>query len=108
MRKILNQHGDVIIKKIDKIPEGAKKISVTKGYVLEHGEGVHTHTLPDSNIAEKMDIYEKAGTLYLATKQETYVDHEEHGTQVIEIGLGEKDIERAWDYESEEEKRVVD
>jgi hypothetical protein len=58
MKKIMNQHGDVVLELVDCIPEGAKEIDVCNGYVLERGEGVHTHIFPDvSNIK----VFEKEG-----------------------------------------------
>ena len=54
MKKITNIHGDVTLVKVNSIPKDAKKIQWEKGFILERGEGVHTHIIED-----KCEIYEK-------------------------------------------------
>lgn len=103
--KIDNQHGDVLLERINEIPEDAQRVPVTKGYVLERGEGIHTHIFPD---VEGIEVYEKNGDIYVRVHQQTILDHEEHGTQTVMPGTYRKRIERVWDYESQEAKKVVD
>lgn len=102
--KVINQHGDCIFVKTE-LPENAKMKKAKKGFVIEKGEGVHTHTL----FAGDMDIWVDAkGEMFIKANTPCTIDHEEHGKQVIEPGTYKKIIEREWDYESEEARKTQD
>lgn len=103
--KIANQHGDLLLEEIDGIPQGARRIKIENGYVLERGEGIHTHVFPD---VEGIEVYEKDGQIYVRVGRKTELDHEEHGRQIVKPGTYKKRIERVWDYESQESRRTVD
>lgn len=105
MKKITNQHGDVLFKKINSIPSGAKKQKILNGFIIEKGEGVHTHTL---KTVDNVAVYVKGDVMYLKVAKTTEIDHQEHGVQTIEPGIYEKEIERQFDYENEIERRVLD
>jgi hypothetical protein len=105
MKKVINQHGDLLLQRVDAIPKGAKKLNVSNGYVLEKGEGVHTHVLENVN---GVSVYEHEGKIYLKVDKTTTINHEEHGRQTLAPGIYEKNIERVWDYESEEARRTID
>jgi len=105
MKKVINQHGDLILYAVEKIPAGAKKIEVKNGFIIERGEGVHTHIFPD---VKGIEVYEKDGKTYVKVGDITYIDHEEHGNQTITPGIKEKGIERVFDYESMEARNVID
>ena len=100
------QHGDVILKKVDSIPEGAKEIKIYKGFVFERGEGSHTHTLCET---KGISCYEKDGIMYLKVENKTpLLDHEEHGVEIFEPGIYEKGIELGYDAEADEASKVKD
>lgn len=105
MKKVTNQHGDCILSIVDSIPSSAEKIIVKPGFVVERGEGVHTHTI--SNV-ENLEVFVDDDTMYLNVLKDIEITHEEHGVQTIEPGLYVKSIERQFDYENEVERRVVD
>jgi hypothetical protein len=106
MNKIVNQHGDLLFMECSKLPKDVKEISVSPGYVLERGEGVHTHVLDD---VEGVSVYEgKDGEIYVNVSKDVTINHEEHGKQTLKPGIYKKSIERVWDYESEEMRRVID
>lgn len=105
MNKIINQHGDLLLQKINKLPSGAKKLEVNPGFILERGEGVHTHVLED---VSGIEVYEKDGDTYVRVKKETKLNHEEHGYQTVLPGIYKKRIERVFDYETMESRKVVD
>ena len=73
MRKL--QQGDVILRKIKAIPEGAKRVSrKMKGFVLAEGEATgHAHVIEDD-----IAMYEKDGVLFIKAKKQVTVRHEEH------------------------------
>jgi hypothetical protein len=103
--KIANQHGDLLLEVVDSIPEDAKCLSVKNGFVIERGEGVHTHVFPE---VEGIEVYEKDGQIYVRVNKETQLDHEEHGRQTVKPGIYRKCIERVFDYESMEARKVID
>lgn len=103
--KIANQHGDLLLVAIDEIPEAAKKLKIGNGFVLERGEGVHTHIFPD---VSGIEVFEKDGETYVRVSKKTHLDHEEHGKQTVLPGDYKKRIERVWDYETEEARSTID
>lgn len=109
MEKVLNQHGDLLLKEVSEIPQGAKRIKVKIGqkFVIEKGEGGHTHTL---EIVEGMEIYEHEGTIFIKqSNKPSKLDHEEHKNQVVVPDkIIKKDIEQEFDYESMEARKTQD
>lgn len=103
--KIANQHGDLLLEKVSGIPEGARLVDAHNGYVIERGEGVHTHIFPD---VSGIEVYEHEGQTYVRVSKQTQLDHEEHGRQAVKVGVYRKRIERVWDYETLEARRTID
>lgn len=104
MNKIVNQHGDVLLH-VAEIPNDAKQLQIENGFVLERGEGIHTHIFPS---VEGIEVFEKNGDIYVRVSKQTELDHEEHGRQVVKPGTYKRRIERVWDYETQEARRTVD
>lgn len=106
MNKINNQHGDLLLVEADSIPASAKKVENLKnGYVLERGEGVHTHILED---VEGVEVFEDKGEIYVRVSKPVRINHEEHGIQTLQPGIHKKRVERCFDYESMEARKVID
>lgn len=103
--KIENQHGDLLLESVEGVPSGATKVAISDGYIIERGEGVHTHIFPD---VSGIEVYEHEGHTYVRVNKQTQLDHEEHGRQTVKPGIYKKRIERTWDYEKEEARRVID
>ena len=99
------QQGDVLLKSIDSIPEGAKKVErKARGYVLAEGENTgHAHVIEDEIV-----MVEKDGVLYMGLKGDTIVKHEEHGHITIPAGNYQIGIVREYDHFLEESKSVRD
>ena len=127
MKKIEHQHGDVLLERVDSIPTDAKRVAVREGFVVEKGEGIHTHILRQktpcarkltvkegmspaelSGMMDFVEVYEKGEDMYIKVKQAVNIDHEEHGIQTLEPGIYKKNIEREYSYEQNEERRVKD
>lgn len=104
-KKVEHQHGDFLLLKSDEFPVGANRMEVVRGFVLERGEGVHTHVLED---IEGVEIAEKDGDIYVRVDRPTRINHEEHGVQVLKPGTYKKSVERVWDYETEEARSTID
>lgn len=95
LNKIENQHGDLLFVNIGAIPETAKRISqLEKGYVLERGEGIHTHVLED---VDGVEVFEDKGEIYVRVSKQVRINHEEHGIQTLTPGTYKKGIEQVKD-----------
>lgn len=105
LKKVVNQHGDLLLTAVDCVPEGAKEVHVKPGFIIERGEGVHTHIFPD---VTGIKVFEKDGEIFVRVDKETQVDHEEHGKQTVKPGVYKKRIERVFDYEAMEARNVID
>jgi len=119
MKNMKAMHGDVGFEVVESIPEGSKKTDARDGFVVEKGEGIHTHVLRRKSPCAKrqvaikdidadFEIYEISDTMFIKVKRETIIDHEEHGKQVLTPGIYRKHIEREYDANSDEERRVRD
>ena len=97
------QQGDVIIKKVDSIPENATRL---KHLVLAEGEVTgHAHRI----VSGKAELLTSAGIMYLIVNSKTAeLEHEEHGNIVIPKGDYIVTGVREWDYDKEEAERVRD
>lgn len=112
------RQGDVLLQRIDKLPEGVKAL---KDKILAYGEVTgHSHRFVDS---KNINRYELDKKLYLEVLKPTLLTHEEHNlwkmwnqaiggytpyNGVILPGVYEQIQEREWDYISEEQKKVID
>lgn len=95
MNKYQRQQGDVIYKKIDRIPDGVVEVKRKDGKIIVmHGEGGHTHCISDIDAM----LYEKEGRFYLKNDKPVTLTHEEHHQEVIEPGIWEigQVIEKDW------------
>lgn len=103
MRK---QHGDVIMIKVDSIPETAKQIAIAPGFIVERGEGSNLHTICE---ADGVTGYQDGETLYFKVdKKVGLLDHEEHKVQTYEPGIWRKGPELEYDVEADEARRTRD
>ena len=92
--------------------------SAQDGFIVEKGEGIHTHVLRRKSpcakktmvkdIDDDVEIYQISDTMYIKVKKETIIDHEEHGKQTLKPGIYRKQIEREYDANSDQERRVRD
>ena len=91
------RQGDVLITRIEAVPEGAEK----KDNVLAYGEATgHHHT------AEGAEIFIKAGKQYMVVRQKAVVKHQEHQQIELPEGIYEVGIQR--EYSPQENRRVMD
>lgn len=102
---IVNQHGDLLFQKVDEMPKDGKVLKVSPGFVLERGEGVHTHVLED---VKGVTVVEKDGDIYVRVTEPVRINHEEHGFQTLKPGVYKKQIEREFDYETNEARNTRD
>jgi tricorn protease-like protein len=98
MNKNQRQQGDVIYRKIESLPDGVKEVKKNNGMiVVMHGENGHTHCIKEVNDVDAM-FYEKDGNFYLKNNNQVTLEHEEHGSHVIEPGIWEigQVVEKDW------------
>jgi hypothetical protein len=97
---MMKRQGDLLIVKVDKIPEDALK---QKSLVLAEGEATgHMHEL-DSG-----EVYEKDGTLYFKVAEggSVTLKHQEHGP--LQFGEGIYQVIRQREYMPKGWRRVWD
>lgn len=104
MNKTKAQQGDVILRKLNSLPEGGK--SVSKGRcVLAEGEHTgHAHVVEDDE-AELIRIGER---MLLKLGKAATVVHEEHGPITLEPGTWEVWRVQEFDYFSQMARNVTD
>jgi hypothetical protein len=112
MRTFKNQaaQGDMLITKIDKLPEGLKPMETEGGnYVLAHSETGHHHVVTPSDV----DAFEAANdpfVMYLVVNKDTELKHlrsfDTHESLSIPEGLYR--INRQREYTPEGYRRAAD
>jgi len=114
MSELKYQHGDVLLKRIDKLPCDVKK---KKGNTLALGESTgHHHSLVKVGSSHQQLETVSGLSFYEDVDGNSYVDidipldlkHQEHKTITVDPGIYEIDIVREFDYEANEVRRVVD
>ena len=102
MKAVKVQQGDLLLV-ADELPAEAKKISGGKNFTVLRGEGVNTH-----DVVGSFSAYEdEEGTLFLVVDDAKLV-HTEHGTETLPRGTFRRVIEREFDYEEMEARKVED
>jgi len=108
------QQGDVLIRKIDSLPENLKQVSAgPKGFVLREGEVTgHAHRVDVSQFTDvdtDFELFEDSdGTMYFKSDIECVVTHEEHGPQTIPAGIHKVGAVQEYNHLTEESEAVKD
>lgn len=99
------QQGDVLLKRIDKLPEGEQKVIAKGKLVLAEGETTgHYHGIEESE-SELIQIGEK---MLLKLENQAVLTHQEHGHITLDKGLYEVGRVREYDYYSKMVRQVAD
>ena len=83
--KLKSQQGDVLLRRLSRMPAGQAKTIAKGRCVLAHGESGHSHVL-DQEDAELIEIGER---MLLSIKNEGTVVHDEHKAQTLSPGIWE-------------------
>jgi hypothetical protein len=104
MNKIIRiRQGDVLLIKIDRIPENAKKL---EDKILAYGEVTgHSHRFSEP---KNVDRYQSGNDVYLQVYSPTPLIHEEHNQHIILPGAYRQIQEREHNYIEESSKAVID
>lgn len=73
-KQIIYRQGDVLLKKIDRIPENANP---TKNKVVAEGEGHHEHV-----VDEETEVFVTDESMYLAVNKAGRLEHVVTGTRI--------------------------
>jgi len=98
------QQGDVLLRKLTKLPDGKQERIGKKRLVLAHGESGHSHVIEDDE-AELIKVGERM--LLTLTKRATVI-HEEHKPITLEPGIWEIGRVREYDYFQHMARQVLD
>lgn len=109
------QQGDVLLNRVGKLPNNAKKLNTA---VLQLGEVTgHKHQFLNTTDVEVYVDEQFAGQEMTITPDEgkfvvvfnkTALTHEEHKPVIVEPGIYQVDIVREFDYDKMEAARVAD
>lgn len=97
METKIYRQGDVLITRIDAVPEGA----ASKDNILARGEATGHH-----HLAEGAEVLIKDGKQYMVVRQKAVVKHQEHKEIELPAGMYEVGIQR--EYSPQENRRVMD
>jgi len=103
---MLYQQGDVLIESVERIPAEAREVKHNNGrLILAAGEATgHAHAIT----ALGAMLLQKDNDLFVTTKEETEVVHEEHGTVVLPAGDFKIRKVVEFDHFMEEAREVAD
>jgi hypothetical protein len=94
----MNRQGDLLIRRIKKLPTGLKK-RATK--IILYGEATgHKHQLTCGSVFDS-----KEGLVYLSLVKDSQLVHEEHGA--IDLKKGKYAVIRQREYQSKDMVRLV-
>ena|SRR5437016_9137490 len=102
--KLTAQQGDLILRKLDAMPDGVAAKTERKRLVLAHGESGHSHVIEDDE-AELIQIGER---MLLKLTRAATVTHEEHGPIRLSPGVWEVGRVREYDYFQHMSRQVMD
>ena len=102
--------GDMLIIRIDRLPEGLQKVEPENGrHILAHSETGHHHVM----LAERVEVYQKPGdlmSLFVVVNQPVPLEHlrayDTH--EPIMFGEGVYHVRRQREYTPEGFRRVED
>lgn len=111
------QQGDVLLKRIDKLPSGLKPLDSkviqegeTTGHKHQFSKGSNVRIFIHDDGTVDMARITPAEKKYLVVEGDSValLRHEEHNPITVEPGVYKIDIVREWDYDKMEAERVVD
>lgn len=98
------QQGDVIGKKLDKMPDGKPDRIIRKRLVLAHGESGHSHVIED----DEAELIQMGERMLLRLSKATTVVHEEHKPITLSPGVWEIGRVKEYDYFQQMTRQVMD
>lgn len=97
------RHGDLLLVRVGRLPEGCQSRETKRAAVLAEGEVTgHAHTLTGA----ALQLWELGNRLFAELPQGGSLTHQEHATVAIPPGIWEVLRQRV--YHPEEIRRVID
>lgn len=107
---MLHLHGEVSIRKINKMPSEVKSVKTTGTYhIVADSETSGNHHVID--LKDGVEFFEKDGVLYLKNNVETEIRcvvKERHDNITLSPGIWEIDKQQEYDYFTESHRNVAD
>jgi len=105
MKGIQIQHGDVLLKPVERLPKGVIQHKNNGRLVVAEGEATgHAHVITDLGAV----LWELKGDLYLEVAEIVTITHEEHKPLEIPEGIYQIGRVQEYDYFQEMARRVID
>jgi len=99
------QQGDVILRRLNKMPAGEQKVLAKRHLVLAEGEVTgHSHVIEEDE-SELIQIGEQ---IILKLEEQATLVHQEHGPITLDKGLWEVGRVQEYDYLSQMKRPVMD
>lgn len=107
------RHGEVILKRVAGVPEGARLVESGASIIVGHSESGHHHALTiEREAGVEIKMYELDGRTYLDLPVKGNLVHqkeiEKHDTQVFLPGTYERTIRHAYSYAEKIMTRILD
>lgn len=108
----LGRHGEVILKKVDVLPKGAKLVESGTEIVIGKSESHHDHVLTVPRGTGVVKMYEIDGKTYLDIPRKADLIHQKesqsHSTQTFAPGIYIREIRQSYSYASQQMQRTLD
>jgi hypothetical protein len=115
MKQVIGQQGEVLIVKIDALPEGMATQSVqkiAKGFVISHSESGHHHVLTDGDVMERTNNVPDGMQIFYAilSAPASFIQDaaNPHGGYELDAGIFEFRISREYNPFAEQARKVAD
>ena len=106
------RHGEVILKQVDVLPEGAKLVESGEKVIVGHSESGHHHSLTIPRGTGIIKMYEIDGKTYLDLPHKADLVHEksteQHKTQTFTPGIYIREIRQSYSYAEKIMRRIDD
>lgn len=106
------RHGEVLLKQVDKLPEGAKLIESGESVIVGHSESGHDHVLTVPRGTGIVKMYEIDGKTYLDIPRKADLVHqksaESHSTQTFAPGIYIREIRQSYSYGERIMRKTID
>lgn len=108
------RHGEIVLKPIDKLPEGLQEVETGRKVIVGHSESGHHHVAvcDADNLTLLRPVGADSGDLYLKVSSVARIEHlktyDRHETKVLHPGYYYINTKMQYDYFAKIQTRVQD
>lgn len=108
------RHGEIVLKPLDKLPEGLEVVEEANRVIVGHSESGHHHVAVCDAVSLTLlkPIGADSSDLYLKVSKEARIEHlktfDRHETKVLHPGFYYINTKQQYDYFAKRMERVVD